>query len=102
MSERTGCLGGGIFAFYAALVVLAYMIALMDHNTGSTALYKGYFGAIALFLAGFPWSFMLVDKPMGLSETAAYALLYLFPILNLALTGLLAFGFRSKPADHAE
>ncbi len=101
MSQRTGCLGGGMFAVYATFVVFAYMIALMDHNTGGAALYKGYIGAIALFLAGFPWSFMLVE-PMGLSETAAYTLLYLFPILNLAVTGWLAFRIRRKPTDPAE
>jgi len=103
MSQRTGCLGGGLFALYAGFVLLAYMIASVDHGTSSsTSLYKGLFSGIALFLAGLPWSYMLVDGAMGLSENTANTLLYLFPILNLAAAGWMTFGSRSKPTDHAE
>jgi len=77
------------------------MIAFSDHHTGGNALYKGYLGDIALFLAGMPWSYVLLDGSMGLSENTANTLLYLFPLLNLALTGWMAFGSRSKPTDEA-
>ena len=100
MSQRSGCLGG-IFILCASVAVLAYAIAFGDHNAGSTALYKGYVGGIALFLAGLPWSVVLVDGSLGLSESTANMLLYGFPLVNVVVTAWLAFGSRSDPMDGA-
>lgn len=98
MSQRNGCLGG-VFFLYLTLAALAYAIALSDQNAGSTALYKGYVGSIALGIAGLPWSLMLVDTSMGLSEKVASMLLYLFPALNLLITGWIAFASGGQSAD---
>ena|SRR5690348_1326412 len=100
MNQKTGCLGGGLFAVYATVAVLAYTIALGDQHTGG--LYKGYVGGIALFLAGLPWSVVLVDGSLGLSERAANTVLYLLPILNVVVTGWMAFGSRSAPPDEGQ